>query len=79
MGSGFLRLDIADFGKGILMAFLGAFLNALYQYFPSGPIENVNWKVCLATGISAAVAYLLKNFFTNSQNKLLRLEPKKLS
>jgi len=78
MNSQFFSLDIYDIGKGFLMAFLGAFLPALYEYLKVG-WGAIDWKFCLAAGISAGIAYLLKNFFTNSENKLLRLEKRRLA
>jgi len=59
-------LNLLDLGKGVLVAFLTAFLTTVTQWlnlgtFPTGE----QFKMSAIAGIAAAVAYLVKNFFTD--------------
>ena len=77
MGSGFLNLNWADLGKGILVAFLTVVVGGVGTALNAGALPDLATlgSLCLA-GLAAAVAYLLKNLFTNSQNQLAKPEPK---
>lgn len=78
MGSGFLSLNWADLGKGILVAFGTVFLGALYGTLNSGTFPTgADLKTWALAGLAAAVSYLLKNLFTNSSNQLAKPEPPK--
>lgn len=75
--SSFLSLNLSDVGKGLLMAFLAAFLMTLYGVLSSGGFPtNEQWIDALRTAITAAMAYLLKNVFTNSEDQFLKKEQK---
>ncbi len=77
MGSTFLNLNWADLGKGLLMAFLTIVVTGLYTslsatppHFPTG----AEWGTLLLMGLASAVAYLIKNVFTNSSGEVLKKE-----
>jgi len=76
MQSQLLKINLADVGKALLIAFLTAFIGSIYVAFQAGHFPTLQelGQAAMA-GISAALAYLIKNFFTNSQNQLLKPEP----
>ena len=82
MNSLFGKLNSADFLKGLLLTVLTTILagtvSALNAYLTTGTAlpDAKGWEVIILAGVSAGVAYLLKNLGTNSQGKLLTKEPK---
>jgi len=77
MKSKFLRLDWKDFSRGLLIAFLTAVLTGVINILDAGAVFTwVTLKPVLIAGISAALSYLLKCLATNSQDQLLRREPR---
>jgi hypothetical protein len=68
-------LNWLDAGKGLVMAILTAVLMAIESSLEAGEIE-INYKKVAVAGSLAAIAYLLKNFFTPSEIKT-PAEPKK--
>ena len=70
-------LNMLDAGKAILVAFLTSFIGAFYAILQTGrfPTSPELGAAALA-GVSAAIAYLMKNFFTNSTNQLAKPETK---
>lgn len=75
--SEFGKLNWVDIGKGVLIAFLTVFLGGLYTALDSGTFPTVEQLTGWAlSGLAAAIAYVLKNFLTNSENKLLKKENK---
>ena len=74
--SKFFNLNWADLGKGLLIAFLTALLGGLLELLQAGtlPTTWVMFQPILEVSLSAAVAYLLKNLFTNSEGQLARGE-----
>ncbi len=78
--SNFLNLNWNDFGKGLVVAVLTVVVGMIGDIiatggFPTGP----QWKAIGLAGLSAAIAYILKNLLTNSEGKLLRKEPVKIA
>ena len=66
-----------DWVKSIIMAFLGTFITGLIKYLEMGTFpQGDQWKAIIITGLSTGLAYLLKNFLTNSQDKFITPEPK---
>ncbi len=70
MKSNRFSLNWRDAGKAIVLAFLTAFVTALAAalgieggslHFPTG----AELWVCVKIGLTAAVAYIIKNYFTN--------------
>ncbi len=75
MKSKFLSINWKDTLRGIGMAVLTGAFTALYGALSSGTIDKAAWK---SVGIAAAaggVGYIVKNFFTNSQDQVLKPEP----
>lgn len=73
--SKFLSIDWSDFGKSLLIAFGTVFFGGLIPIFQSGSLPSLTELSGLAVaGVGAAIAYLVKNFFTNSDNKLATKE-----
>lgn len=73
--SAFGKLNWADFGKGLLIAVLTAVFTAIYTTVQAGTL-TFDWNVILTTAITAALAYISKNLFTNSQNQIAKTEQK---
>jgi len=76
--SKFLNLNWADIGKGLLIAFLTAFLGGVLELLQSGVLP-VTWVVIqpiLELSLAAGVSYLLKNLFSNSTGGVLKRELK---
>jgi hypothetical protein len=61
-------LDWRDAAKGFVMAIITAVLMAVETSLEAGEIE-INYKKIGVAGSLAAVAYLLKNFFTPAEIK----------
>lgn len=77
MKSEFLKLNLNDVGKGLIVAFITALLTGFYQIIQSnGVIDWGTVKPILLTSIGAAISYLLKNYFTNSKDNILQKEVK---
>ena len=66
-------LNIADFGKGFLVAGITAGLTALGQMLTNVP-PRVDWKQIGLAALTAMVAYLIKRLSTNSQGQLFTSE-----
>lgn len=77
MKSKFLTLDWKDFSRGLLIAFLTAVLTGVINLLDTGAVFTWSTiKPVLIAGISAALSYLLKCLATNSQDQLLKREPR---
>lgn len=76
MKARFLTLNSADLLRGLLIAFLTALLTGLLELFQAGPFlfNWVTFQPIVYAAIAGAMAYLLKNMFTNSQGQLLVTE-----
>lgn len=65
-----LTLNFKDLAKGLLMAFMGAVLGALYQILTTtGVLPSTGaswWTMILLPGITAFLGYLLKNFLSGN-------------
>lgn len=76
--SGFGTINWMDIGKGILIAFGTVFFLGVGQILESGIFPTLAELGTLAlAGLAAALSYILKNLFTNSQNKLAEKEEPK--
>ena len=72
--SKFLGLNVADIAKSVIMAFMGSFVSGLYKFIELGtsPSAWPEWKPVVMGGVAAALGYLIKNFFTNSEGQFLK-------
>jgi hypothetical protein len=76
MKSNFLNLSTKDFVKGIIVAFITALLTGLYNGIEAGTFAFtwIFFKPIIMTSLGAMIAYLLKNFLSNSDDKFLKKE-----
>lgn len=74
--SDFLKINSRDLAKSIIMAFLGSVVTALYNIVKEGMTlpSAEQWKTIFIMGLTAALAYLVKNFFTNSNDEFIKAE-----
>jgi len=65
-----------DLIKGIVVAAITAFLTALLPTIQAGRLPKLSeLGVCGIAGITAGIAYLIKNFLTNSKDQMFKAEP----
>lgn len=74
MKSDFLKLNLNDLLRGILVAVITALIAYLYGSFEAGTLEQLNWKEMLLAGAGAGIAYLAKNLLTNSDGEIMKSE-----
>lgn len=74
--SGFMKLNWKDLAKGAILAFIVAVLTGALQLFQGGQVEwtFIYWQPTIYAGITALIAYLLKNLLTNSDDKFVNKE-----
>jgi hypothetical protein len=73
--SNFLKLNWADIGKGILVAVLAAIGTVLLPVLESGVLPTLAiLQAAGITGLTAGLAYLVKNIITNSSGEILKKE-----
>jgi len=65
MGSTFLNLNTTDFIKGLIMAVLSSVITIVYQTVQAGSLV-FDWKAIGTMALTTALAYIMKNLFTNS-------------
>lgn len=71
MKSVFGMVNISDVARGLIVAALSAALTALAAIVNAGALPSMgDWKGIALTGIAGGLAYLTKNFFTNSEDKM---------
>lgn len=75
MKSTFLSLNSSDFVKGLVLSVLTTIVTIVYSSLQSGSL-SFDWKSILTAALSSALAYVIKNYLTNSQDQLLKKEPK---
>ena len=64
--SGLFKIDWQDTLKGVLVAAIGAIITPISESLNAG-ILTFDWKHILAGGITAGLAYIVKNFFTSAK------------
>jgi hypothetical protein len=70
MNSAIFKLNAKDFAKGILMFVGAAVITAIYEFIKDCGMECVDWDIVLNTGLSSALMYLIKNYFTDHAGRL---------
>lgn len=78
--SKFFSLGAKDLIKAVVLTFITMFVTGAYELITSGA-DLFSWvviKPVLVTSALAAISYLLKNLFTNSQGTPLTVEPPKV-
>lgn len=76
----FGRIGKHDVIKGAILAIITAVITVIYQLIQTGghfPPSSADWNVIAGTGLSALLAYVLKNLGTNTDDKFMKREPKK--
>ena len=73
MNSTFLNLNSTDFIKGLIMAVLSTVITVVYQTVEAGSLV-FDWKAIGTMALTTALAYIMKNLFTNSTGKLFGKE-----
>ena len=71
MKSGFGKLNVQDFFRGLIIAVLTALVTFLYTTMESGELV-FNWKQIATTSLTAALAYIIKNYLSNSEGAFLK-------
>jgi Na+-translocating ferredoxin:NAD+ oxidoreductase RnfE subunit len=73
MASKFLRLNLKDFGKGLIVAVLIVVLGALQEALGAHGLDfgAYNWVGILDVAWQAAAAYLVKNALSDEEGKVL--------
>jgi hypothetical protein len=66
-------LNTSDFIKGLLMAVLSTVITVVYQTVEAGSLI-FDWKAIGTMALTTALAYIMKNLFTNSQGQLFQKE-----
>jgi hypothetical protein len=73
MQSTLFTLNTADFVKGLLMAVLSTVITIVYQTIEAGSLV-FDWTAIGTMALTSALAYIMKNLFTNSQGQLFKKE-----
>jgi hypothetical protein len=76
MNSSFLKLGIQDYVKGFVMAVVSALITGVYSALTTVPM-HIDFKQIGTVGLTAGLAYLIKNVFTNSDGQILTKEQPK--
>jgi hypothetical protein len=71
--SNFLRLNIKDLARGILVSALAGGINVISDTLAAGSLK-FNAADISHTALITGVAYLAKNFFTNSKDIFAKKE-----
>lgn len=69
MNSSFLKLNIKDFLKGLIVAIISAVLGVISTSLQLGSL-TFDWKLIGTIALSAGVAYITKNLFQNSSGDI---------
>lgn len=71
--SDFFKLNARDLAKGILLAFITAIVTAVTQTVSNGGLPTLpQLKGAALVGLSAAIAYLIKNLLTNNEDEFFK-------
>ena len=73
MKSEFLNLDLKDIVKSIIMAGLFSAATVISTSVEAGNL-NFDWSEIGKAALLGSLAYIIKNFFTNSDDKVLKKE-----
>ena len=73
--SDLFKLNLKDFAKSLFMVVLTVLIGGLYKLVELGTVFDwVSLKPVLIASVLAGVSYLMKQFLTNSQSKILTPE-----
>ena len=71
MNSIFLKWNLKDFGKGLLLAIITAIIGTLYQLLKDKgfDLSIADMQTVLQIAVTTFIGYLAKNLATNSEGK----------
>ena len=69
MNSNLFKLDWKDFAKGAVLAVVASVLVVVQGALNSNTV--IDWNMVLKVAEGAFVSYLMKNYFTDSEGRLL--------
>jgi hypothetical protein len=75
MNSSLFKLNLVDFTKGLFIAVLTSIITLLYSSIEVGTL-TFDWKLIGTTALTSALAYIMKNFLTNSEGKFFKKDTK---
>jgi len=63
------KLNWFDAAKGVVMAFLTAFITGVYGVFNNGhiPFNWIDWKPIVLTATTATLAYIIKQWLSGKR------------
>ncbi len=64
------KLNLNDFAKGLVVAFVGAGILVVYNFLQKCGFTCIEWEAVLNAALVGGVGYLIKNFLTDENNKL---------
>ncbi len=64
--SNFLRINLGDIGRGLIVAFFSGFLTTMYGILQNTSPTLEDIRVGLLAGLAGMIGYLIKNYFTNN-------------
>lgn len=73
MKSSIFTLNKSDFLKGLIIAILTSIVTIVYNTIQTGSLV-FDWKAISTAAASSALAYILKNLLTNSNDEFLKKE-----
>ena len=73
MNSPIFKLNSSDFLKGLIMAVLSTVITVVYQTVEAGSLV-FDWKAIGTMALTTALAYIMKNLFTNSAGQFFGKE-----
>jgi len=79
IGNKLFQLAGADLVKGFIMAILAVVVTGLYTSLSATPPHlptGGEWQTLGLMGMAAGVAYIIKNFFSNSAGQFMKAEKK---
>jgi hypothetical protein len=71
MKSSLFNLNTKDFVKGLFVAVFTSVITIVYTSVQAGAFE-FDGKTIATTALTSALAYIMKNFVTNSEDQLLK-------
>jgi hypothetical protein len=70
------KLSTADLIKSGIIAVISAVLTFLQQFIfaETGEVRHIDWRAVGGVAAAAAIAYILKNLFSNSSGEFLSIK-----
>lgn len=66
------KIQLGDWGRGLLIAILTAPLTIIYQSLMATPVTLIfDWTSIIGAGLAGGIGYILKNLATGQNGNLL--------